>query len=1067
MATIELFNQNTKPYGPLSNNSNFTMTIYKENWNNVTQFIYTNMVSNYMYRDQIKKSKPKNIYDTYIKYLKKSEEDVIAESLAEGMRVKFENPDVLKILLSTGDEDIIYISNNKFLGVGFNNDGENILGKYLVQYRNNILNTTVKQEKLFQEQNNLYEAYIIYNILKKEIVENGNDLSDYLYLKSGPKRIFDYHIVKTIRDIINIYFTKNPENKIRFENLVNDSANKNFFLELYERKDPEYHPLLQYSLKSSSVIVLELRKRYLGKMASQQNMIKQNKVFNMYLEYVLENNFPRIKKEDYTNIIEQQLKEELKTKIYEDELQSEKNKIKDEEKKIMREKEELKINNELKQEEIRMREEINKIRGDEDMEDEDKEEMIKIEKQKHLVFAPVLAQKIKKKENEIRKREEALKKQEHNLEIEYEVKLYEEYNKLEKRIFGVIEQMPAPLKDKIDIFLAAFKTPSQEDVDFAESFELKNVDSSFEIEDFTFPGQKPVEEKEKVIRIHPGNPSPNYVEDLNLIKRNSYQVLSPIYYTGMLRINGFDYPTITHYIVARLFASLPGIGSLKETQKYILKDPTGESWVRNTPTNWINYKELFERYYHVSMIVEDNKLKELCKIGLNKKFEDRTLQNLLLSTDKKQLIWNDRNDTVLGVAKDKKGENFVGHYLMELRTQIFNRQQQETLSVLTEENVSNIIENDLFMYHWVDMRVKDMCDVAKKVKRYMSAKYKLNLDLSGEFFALVLNRIYQPCSDFREMSKDVTADIPLYFVTMVNSYIKNKYTPSIIKLLWKRIVVMVYYLIKSVNNPTLYNIKNILLKIETLISKQDNCVKIVTKSKRSNCIISAIINVLSGISKFSKRVEKLVPIEGYAIVDKKRVEVKTTNIDPAIDKEDIELAISIILNKNVSFDLENKRLKQKEKEEDLEEEKKEEDRFGENEEETGKAVEMEMEGLEDIYQDETKQEAEEESEGEQDFYAEESEAEDEDNKGDKENEGEDFGEYDGADSENKPVRARKNTDNYYIAQIKKYLEANKIIKTHNIGTISRYIYNASSIIFNYKMSEKIKDNRINFFATIK
>jgi predicted NAD-dependent protein-ADP-ribosyltransferase YbiA (DUF1768 family) len=174
MSSIEIFSPREKPYGQLSNNAKHNMTINKELWNSVTQFIYSNMINNYVYKDRIKKSNIKKIYSEYIKYRKKVSEDIISSSLEEALQVKFENPDLLKILLSTGDSDILYVSPNSFLGIGYDQKGSNILGKYLVQLRNNILNTKIKTEELEEEQNNLYKAYIMYTILKKEMINNTN-----------------------------------------------------------------------------------------------------------------------------------------------------------------------------------------------------------------------------------------------------------------------------------------------------------------------------------------------------------------------------------------------------------------------------------------------------------------------------------------------------------------------------------------------------------------------------------------------------------------------------------------------------------------------------------------------------------------------------------------------------------------------------------------------------------------------------------------------------------------------------------------------------------------------------
>ena len=164
MSSIEIFNPNEKPYGLLSNNAKHNMVINKELWTSVTQFIYSNMINNYVYRDSIKKSSMKNIYYEYNKYQKQVEDDIVSSSLEEAIRVKFENPELLNILLSTGDSDIIYVSPNSFLGIGADKRGYNIVGKYLVQFRNEIVNTKIRSEKDLEQRNQLYEAFIIHTI---------------------------------------------------------------------------------------------------------------------------------------------------------------------------------------------------------------------------------------------------------------------------------------------------------------------------------------------------------------------------------------------------------------------------------------------------------------------------------------------------------------------------------------------------------------------------------------------------------------------------------------------------------------------------------------------------------------------------------------------------------------------------------------------------------------------------------------------------------------------------------------------------------------------------------------
>ena len=1342
MSSIEIFNPREKPYGQLSNNVKNNMIINKELWTSVTQFIYSNMLNNYVYRDNIKKSNIRNIYNEYIKYRKKSEEDIISSSLEEAIKVKFETPDLLKILLSTGDSDILYVSPNSFLGIGYDQKGSNIFGKYLVQFRNHIINTKIKTEKLHEEENELYEAYIMYTLLKKEMVENGNNLSDYLYLKSGPEKIFDIHIVSNLNDVKNIYLKNNPDYKGVYERLLLDKYNKNLFLNLYERKDPELYPLLKYSLRNPSAIILFLRKMYLQSVRTNQEIIKYNNVFNMYLEYNLEIKYPEIKKEDYDTIINNEFKkqqfvndpqyiielniinekkneleikkiklkklyeeedkikninkiktlentliqyknelksidrdnipaitikkqnikdietdienlknslsskdieyEENKTKkanedkkviskyaelisekntkiqkykkeldnfkkIYDDEikenniLQNKKRELKNslikirilkddnEDKKAIKEKQKKDIENAIKdidneienfknktlssstienrkkikdifnkksnikilktdtlEEKADKQNQINELKKqiDDLMKDnlsishkkvKELEDEIKLEEEE-INKLQVNINSIKKKINldlelifNTTKLEKDIKEDEKNIEqLENKLGIYKtvilnvNYTELKKRLFLVRNKLPPVLLEKINKFLSNLKIPTEEEVSFSKTFNLERYNLNIDTSSYT---ENNIVIPKRQIKIYQGNPSKDYISDLELIKKNSYQLLSPVYYTGMLRIKNFDYPTVTHYIIANLFANMPIIkkdvdirlaelerlglkiaedtdnlkyikenekeydekikylenlnniyknkkqnlnkiyekntknvltfgGNLKEAQQYILKDPSGQNWNRNTPTNWIEYKTLYDKYFNISIIKEDERLKELAIIGINKKFEDRILQNLLISTENKSIIYTDRKDSILGIGKNNNGENFVGNYIMALRTEIFNQHNLENIEILTEQNVTNIIKGDIFMNNWLEMKVKDMCNVVKKVREYFKIKYNINIENNLLFFTIVLNKIFQPCSEIFELSNKVTAEAPLYFIKIVNKYIKNKYTPSIIELLWKRIVVMVYYIIKNVNDPTLYNIKNILLKVEMLVSKEQNCVSIIQDNEELNCIFSAIINILSGIIEYNNEYNKFknnLVISTYAFYDEntgKDIQEEAKSVNNLINKYDIELALSIILNsKNIIHLEQTKNLDIELEEEELEEDKKEDNiQYFETEK-----LEGEEEDEDDKLEDE--------------FSERESSSEDEYDNNEENSDKEDYGgEYDGAGNN----LEQEQIYDYYNILLIKYIETNNIFdKRNDISMISNYIIIASKLILKYKrISEKIKRNRINFFATI-
>jgi len=536
MSIIEIFNPKSIPYGTLSNNSESNMTINNEKWSSVTQYIYTNMLSSFLYRDKLKTTELKDIYKTFLKYQKKELEDVISESLNEAFNVKFQNPNMLKILLSTNNSEIVYVSENDFLGTGSNNNGSNILGKYLMQIRDQIKNKNIKEEEKKIKQNNLYEAFVLYKLLEQEILQNGNDLSNYLYSIKD----FSTYLVNSFEDIINIYIKNNPGAKNKIMQSMNDTISKKFFFEKY-LKDDKLTTVLEISIKNPSYIILYLRKMYLKKLRDDQEFIKYNKIFMLYLEYTLQTNFPKIEKKDYEKAINQQL---------------------------------------------------SKISG-------------------------------------------------------------EEQDKLKKQIANNINNLPAPLYDQIETFLSTLKIPSKEEITMAENFDINDIEFFIKEEE-----EETQNKDEKIIQIYEGKPSINYTDDLLLFKTNSNQLLSPVYYTGMLRIKELDYPTVTHYILASLFAKIPTIGNLKNAHKYILKDQSGQLWNPNIPDNWINYKILTNKYIDVSIQEEDNHIKNLAKIAMDKKFENIKFQNVLLSTKNNIIKYKDFN-TILGTGRNNNGENFV------------------------------------------------------------------------------------------------------------------------------------------------------------------------------------------------------------------------------------------------------------------------------------------------------------------------------------------------------------------------------------------------------------------------
>jgi hypothetical protein len=230
--------------------------------------------------------------------------------------------------------------------------------------------------------------------------------------------------------------------------------------------------------------------------------------------------------------------------------------------------------------------------------------------------------------------------------------------------------------------------------------------------------------------------------------------------------------------------------------------------------------------------------------------------------------------------------------------------------------------------------------------------------------------------------------------------------------------------------PTLKNIKQVLTKIELIVSNETKCIEIVDNNE-DNCIISAIVNLLKKLSKFNN-------IYGY---------------NPVITKYDIPSAVNIILNKTkIKIDTYKPDFAEfvtaKPPDFDLDDNINPEDKY------------------EIVFEDE--EDDDDKSEASEIDYIQEGDDQDENT------------EIDGAqyrnignrwnsikaniakDIENKE---RKRFEIYKnVNKIRLYLDANNIVSGDN-SVIAEYIIDSIKIIKKFKMSPKIKTNRINFFAS--
>ena len=213
----------------------------------------------------------------------------------------------------------------------------------------------------------------------------------------------------------------------------------------------------------------------------------------------------------------------------------------------------------------------------------------------------------------------------------------------------------------------------------------------------------------------------------------------------------------------------------------------------------------------------------------------------------------------------------------------------EKLDNLKTEDINTIItDEDVFLNYWFKMRISGMCKSVITIKNYLYKQFGLSSEITPKLVKTCLDSIYLPCSEIINQSPLVTIKYDSFFENTVRKNKGfNKVSKEVINELWKRLVVMISYLIshegkdedKKLNINTL-SIKRIIASISNNLSKPQDCVFIV-EDKTDNCILSALFNLLESINTFLQH----------------ETDLKTSQ--KVITRNEVNLAASIILNKDL------------------------------------------------------------------------------------------------------------------------------------------------------------------------
>lgn len=426
------------------------------------------------------------------------------------------------------------------------------------------------------------------------------------------------------------------------------------------------------------------------------------------------------------------------------------------------------------------------------------------------------------------------------------------------------------------------------------------------------PAQQPQQQppSNDIIYIHP---------------QSEWTALDPLIQYDRFVIEQFIFPSVILYVKTKLIAA-NGYGLVKgvlrrgrptrDARKMILHDDEKHGEV------FYNLEDIDNIYISDMNTTFTEMFSQLARIGLRRKFEQEYFQNILVATGNSKLVWNDRNDMVLGIG-NKNGLNVVGGILMEMR-QEFARKSGKNIST---NSVNGFIVSDQFIQTWLKMRTADLINISHIGLQYIERVSGLtNKDNINERLQLIVYNIFYGCVnkaaviDYRvrdlifsyiisnplfnyefEENKElneamsnlnVVDDSQRYIIQnqimSLKNAIKSK-AAQYYELLAEYANVFGGYLIgllvnaiDTMNLQTDKDLRKVVVEYTLLLTGKKQCAEI-TDDALVNCIISAMKNLLSRISVIKAKYDP----------------------DSQISTVDIDFAVDIILSVSQQMDYED------------------------------------------------------------------------------------------------------------------------------------------------------------------
>lgn len=252
-----------KPFGKLANDAIIPFKVKTHSYSSVVNYVYANLLPESTFKEEMANTPPKNILKTFEEIRNHLKQSTIQSAAYFAISQKAKQDGAfLQSLMETDNYSILYYSQNNYLGVGRNKEGENIYGQALVQHRNELQSEKSKERE--NEKTRL--SYIAEVNLRKLFHKNNLEK----YISKDKNRSIGRLVEALIRDL----------GKTEIESNAPDTDT---IIALYEKRN-----VLVYNDPNSLIRII--RKNEVRNVLKKNMFELKNVVVHYFVDYILSKN---------------------------------------------------------------------------------------------------------------------------------------------------------------------------------------------------------------------------------------------------------------------------------------------------------------------------------------------------------------------------------------------------------------------------------------------------------------------------------------------------------------------------------------------------------------------------------------------------------------------------------------------------------------------------------------------------------------------------------------------------------------------------------------------------------